>query len=103
MSAAITCSSCGSTEVRKLPTSAAFQLKGAGFHRNDYPNVDQRVGEDAEKRWEHIHRRTEVKEKMREKIDSNETIVRQDDGGYAVEKRDKVPPSAKDLHEKNSV
>lgn len=95
--------SCGSSDVEKLPTVAAFSLKGAGFHRNDYPSIDQKVGEDAENRWEHIHSRNDAKEKMRKNLKSDETIVREDGGGYSVDKMDNVPPNVAELAPEKSV
>jgi hypothetical protein len=48
----------------------------SGVNKHDYPTADQAVGQSADARWEEIHARDEVKDKVR-KVTGNRALRRE--------------------------
>lgn len=45
--------------------SEGSSVANSGVHDHDYPTADKAVGRSSKKRWEHLEKRNEVKEKAR--------------------------------------
>jgi len=69
------CPSCKKSAPRKISRPGGFNLKGPGFHANDYPSIDKVIGADSERRWKEIHKR---REKRNRKID----MTKYQEGNY---------------------
>ena len=83
---------CGSTDVKKLPTTAALKFVGDGFHQNDYPTADRYIGAKAEKKWEEIHERTAQRDRLANNMKvGEEVVIRDNEGNYAVQHKDSMP------------
>jgi len=52
----------------------------SGVHDQDYPTADKVVGRSAEKRWEHIEKREEVKKEARKQGETHALIRHSGDG-----------------------
>jgi hypothetical protein len=83
------CPSCSGMAKQVMPKFGfSFALgKGppgnSGVNKHDYPTADQTVGRSADARWEEIHARDEVKDKVR-KVTGNRALRREHgpDGKY---------------------
>ena len=61
----ILCPLCNKKPKKKI-SSFGMNLKGEGFHTNDYPTIDRLVGKDSERRWKKIHENQEAKSKFKD-------------------------------------
>ena len=76
----ILCPSCHKKPKKKI-SSFGMNLKGEGFHANDYPTIDKLIGSKAEERWNKIHENQEAKSKFKKDKDV-ERLSRDPAGDY---------------------
>jgi putative FmdB family regulatory protein len=75
---------CGSQGQRSEASKFGFSVDGPGFRKTDHASFDERVGQDAEKRWEYYKTRQAKKRQLQESNPGKRVEVSSTDHSYVV-------------------